>query len=122
MSVLDTSALLAIVYGEPGRERVVARLADGVVSIVNAAETMGDLVNDGRSLPDAARIMAEFDLTWVVPDAGQAERVAELRTVHGLSLGDRFCIALAEARGEALVTADHQWAGLDLKVPVELIR
>ena len=50
------------------------------------------------------------------------ERVAELKRIKGLSLGDCFCIALGEAIREPLITADRQWATLDLAVPLELIR
>jgi ribonuclease VapC len=41
---------------------------------------------------------------------------------YGLSLGDRACLALALTRGEPAVTADRQWAQLDLGIRIELIR
>ena len=53
---------------------------------------------------------------------GDLGRVAELGVIKGLSLGDRFCITLAERIGEPLITSDQQWAKLDLAVPVHLIR
>ena len=38
--VLDASAVLALVYGEPGAEAVADRLADATISSINAAEVV----------------------------------------------------------------------------------
>jgi PIN domain nuclease of toxin-antitoxin system len=40
----------------------------------------------------------------------------------GLSLGDRACLALARLRGLPAVTADRDWARLDLGITVEVMR
>jgi PIN domain nuclease of toxin-antitoxin system len=122
VNVFDTSALLAIVYDEPGRPIAEARLASGAVSTVNAAEVMGDYVASGRGdLAAARRIIDGLGLQLIAPDYDQAARAAELKRPR-LSLGDRFCLALGEARGERIVTADQAWASLSLSVPVEFIR
>lgn len=122
MNVFDTSALLAIVYDEPGRPIAEARLASAAVSTVNAAEVMGDYVASGRGdLAAARRIIDGLGVQLIAPDYDQAARAAELKRPR-LSLGDRFCLALGEARGERIVTADQAWASLSLSVPVEFIR
>jgi ribonuclease VapC len=41
---------------------------------------------------------------------------------HGLGLGDRACLALAQRLGAAAFTADRSWSRLDVDVPIELIR
>lgn len=113
---------MAILANENGAEAAKAYLADGVISLVNVAEVAGKLVQRGSTALDALQAVNDLGLRWMQIDGAQVERVAELRPVKGLSLGDSFCIALAETQGEPLVTADRQWATLSLSVPVELIR
>ena len=123
MNVFDSSAVLAVLYDERGRPNAEARLPSGVISTVNLAEVLGDYVASGRG--DLAKARQAFDrlgLALAAPDDGQASRAAELRR-SGLSLGDRFCLALGEAQGERIVTADQKWAALpDIKTPFEMIR
>ena len=40
----------------------------------------------------------------------------------GLSLGDRACLALAQARGLPTLTADRAWRELRIGVDIEVIR
>jgi len=123
MNVFDSSAILAIMYGEPGQQVAKARLADGVVSTVNLAEVLGDYVASGRGdITAARRAFDGLGIPTVGPDDSQAARAAELKRPR-LSLGDRFCLALGEARGERVVTADQAWATLNhIRVPLEFIR
>lgn len=122
MNVFDSSAVLAIMYDEPGRAIAEARLSGGVVSTVNVAEVLGDYVASGRGdLAAARRAFDGLDLPVAEPDYDQAARAVELKRPK-LSLGDRFCLALGEARGDRIVTADQAWATIDLNVPLEFIR
>jgi PIN domain nuclease of toxin-antitoxin system len=41
---------------------------------------------------------------------------------HGLSLGDRACLALAVSLGLPVMTADRAWMALDLGIEVIVIR
>lgn len=123
MSVLDTSAVLAVIYGEEGADAAKEHLDVGSISRVNVAEVLTDLVKTGYGTPsDGMEILNKLGLRFRSVYDGHVERVAELKQTRGLSLGDCFCIALGEATRERLVTADKQWAGLSLNVPVELIR
>jgi PIN domain nuclease of toxin-antitoxin system len=123
MTVFDTSAVLAIVYNEDGRSAAQARLDDSAISTVNVAEVLRDMmVSSGDGLDAVYELFSRLPISVVSPDLGQAKRVAELKSLQGLSLGDCFCIALAESRRTPVITADQDWADLDLAVPVELIR
>ncbi len=57
--------------------------------------------------------------------AAIASRAAELRLTtreYGLSLGDRICLATAEALSATAVTADRAWANVEVRVPIVLVR
>ena len=56
--VLDSSALLAYLNGEPGAEMVAGIIADSLISSVNLAETITKLVERSGSL-EAARDIAD---------------------------------------------------------------
>ena len=123
MNIFDTSAVLALLYEEEGRQVAASRLGDGAISTVNAAEVMGDYVASGRGDHAAARqVFEQLGLRSLAPDLDQASRAAKLRR-PGLSLGDRFCLALGEALGDRIVTADQAWAAIPgLHTPLEMIR
>ena len=123
--VLDASALLAVMLGEPGAEPILEILPVAVIGAVNLAEVVAKLQQ--RGVPDAEidRNIAELDLPVIPFDARQAMSAGKLRTRTrglGLSLGDRACLALALARGLPAVTTDRGWMALDLGVGVIVAR
>lgn len=121
--VIDASAILAVLGNEPGHEVATRHMrADAVVSVVNAGEVLGKLVWRGMEPETAERALDALGLSWIAPDADQARRVGELGAIKDLSLADRFCIALGEARGETLVTGDRDWAKIEINTAVEFFR
>ncbi len=127
MVVLDSSALLASLLGEPGKERVDTVIGDAAMSTVNLAEVVSYFSKAGLSPADIATILASIPLTYVEPDAALAIATGNLRGLTikaGLSLGDRFCLALAAQKGVAAVTSDRKWAevGAQIGVKVDVIR
>ncbi len=123
--VLDSSAILAILFSEPGRERVVEVLDDSVVSSVNLAEVITKLIEAGYSDEQAERSVDAFlpiaaDLNASIAiEAGLLRRSTKKQ---GLSLGDRCCLATAKQFGATALTADRNWVDIDLPCKVELIR
>ncbi len=122
--VLDASALLAVLFDEPGAERVAASLSGALVSAVNFHEVIAKLVD--RDVPDDVFAMLDqLDITVVSVDRAQAEIGGRLRAQTRdakLSLGDRCCLALAATRDATALTADREWTTLDLEIAVELVR
>lgn len=124
-AVLDASAMVAFIRGEPGGEIVNGYVGDALASAVNVAETASRLVDLGVSLTEIRRSIAHLFLDIVPFDEEQALATAASRraTRHrGLSLGDRACLELAARRGLAAVTADRAWAEIEADVEVRLIR
>jgi ribonuclease VapC len=115
-AVLDASALLALLQGEPGADLVADLLARSVISAVNLSEVMAKLTDHGMPA-EAARAMLDRLPMAVHPfDREAAYAAGQLRRNTrgaGLSLGDRACLALAQQFGVAAVTADRAWASLD---------
>ncbi len=123
--VLDASALLAMMFGESGAEKVVQLLPVVEISAVNLAEVAAKMQE--RGVPDAEieRDIADLRLSVVPFDAEQALSSGKLRLRTrglGLSLGDRACLALALTRGLPAVTMDRGWAELEIGAEVIVAR
>lgn len=123
--VLDASAVLALVHGEPGAERVVAVLDRAAISAVNLGEVASRLAERARPPTDIRRQLSRLPLD-VIPvdeDLGYAAGVLRPATRHlGLSLGDRICLALAARLGATALTADRAWTQLATNVRIDLLR
>jgi PIN domain nuclease of toxin-antitoxin system len=123
--VLDSSALLAMLFFEPGCERVAELVPQSCMTTVNLAEVLGRLARDGRALDQMLERLDQMGIAWVAFDRELAILAAALlpqTAPFGLSLGDRACLALARLRGLPAVTADRAWTRLDLGIPIEVIR
>jgi PIN domain nuclease of toxin-antitoxin system len=123
--VLDSSALLAVLFREPGAETVSHRLTEALMSAVNLSEVTARMVERGVALEKAVEILTHQPLVVMPFDADQAYVAASLRSTTrklGLSLGDRACLALALRHGVPVLTADQLWAKADVGVTVEVIR
>ncbi len=125
-SVLDASALIALLQQEPGAGRVADAMTGGfAISAANFAEVVTKLAE--RGLPEDAirEFLQEFEASVVDLDTGLAYSIGLLRPhtrQQGLSLGDRACLALARRLGLPAVTTDRTWRNLDIGVQVVTIR
>jgi ribonuclease VapC len=123
--VLDASALLAFVNDEPGAEKVASVLGDAMISAVNFAEAVTKLALKGKSLRRALAELTDAEIEVVDFDralAGTAGVLAAFTRRHGLSLGDRACLALARREKATALTADRAWSRVDLGVDIQFIR
>lgn len=110
-AVLDASAVLAFVQGEPGADVVEARLEAGAsCSTANWSEIAQKILGAGRDWDLARALLLSYDLHLepvVVLDAEWAAH--RWRHGEGLSLADRLCLALARRLGLGAWTADTSW-------------
>jgi len=124
--VLDASALLALLNGEPGAEKLTPQLlSTAASSTVNLAEVQAKLVDRGLDPADAweATLAPVRDAVDFTSEHARiaGTLIAQTRSL-GLSLGDRACLALALSLKAPVYTADKSWKNLKLGVRVHVIR
>jgi ribonuclease VapC len=125
LRVLDASALLTLLFQEPGATTVAEVIAEGAaVSTVNLSEVAAVLVRHER---DADRILRAVTpqvavQPFTTEDALAAAALWAQTRATGLSLGDRACLALAQRLVVPVVTADREWAAVKVGVTIQLVR
>lgn len=122
--VLDSSAILALLWAEPGSEKVAEYLTKSSISAVNAAEVLTKLRESGITRENATSNFDELGIEIIDFDFKSAAETAELRISTkqlGLSLGDRACLALGIKLDATIVTADKSWAKFR-SAKIEVIR
>src|SRR5438552_434994 len=124
-SVLDSSAVLALLHDEPGAGIVATAMHDSLISAVNWGEVAQKTLARGA---DSATVRASLEglgLVIVPFDAQAADGAADLWAVTsraGLSLADRACLQLARSRGANALTGDRAWSDLHIGVDIRLFR
>lgn len=123
--VLDASALLVLLGGEPGSADVETHLSESVMSAVNFAEVVGKLAERGIPEIEIQDSLGALGLEILPFDREMAQVAGLFRREtreRGLSLGDRACLALGMKLGATVLTADHSWKGLKIGVKIREIR
>jgi len=125
--VLDASALLALLLDEPGADKVKSMLDGALMGTVNLAEVVGHYAKLGAARDDIEALLRPLPIHLVPIDAALSYEAGMLRSVtieRGLSLGDRYCLALAKREGGIALTAERRWPEIaDLVgVAVKVIR
>jgi PIN domain nuclease of toxin-antitoxin system len=122
--VLDASALLALLKDEPGGDKVAQGLSASCISAVNYAEVVSYFIHAGMPASAVDAMLSPLPITIVAANADLATLAGRLRATTaeaGLSLGDRFCIALAVREGLPAWTADRQWRAISGQVGAEIV-
>ena len=124
--VLDASALLAVLNGEAGADKLTPQLLRSATSsTVNLAEVQGKLVDRGLAPGDAwyATLSPIREATVFTAEHAKTagSLIAQTRSLS-LSLGDRACLALGLALKAPVYTADRSWKTLKLGIRIHVIR
>jgi len=124
-AVLDASAVLADLHREPGGDAARAAAPTALISAVNLAEVISQLRRHGVPEHEAVSVIDRLGIE--VTSAGKVSAIdaGALHAAHfrsGLSLADAFCLALGQETALPVLTADRNWAMLDVGVAVRLIR
>lgn len=123
--VLDSSAVLAVIFEESGEEVVLAAAKGSLLSTVNVDEVLHKSARRGVEVTGIEAQLARLEIAIVPFDLAQAKIAAALHPrLHrlGISFADRACIALALTERRPILTTDGDWAGLGLDLDIRLIR
>jgi ribonuclease VapC len=128
--ILDSSAVLAMLFGEPEAAALAEAAEQATERAISAASWLeAAIVADNRSAVASAEfagLMARLDLEIVPFTASQAMRAREAhlrygkgRHKAGLNLGDCFAYALAKERGQTLLFKGEDFAATDIEPAIK---
>ena len=124
--VVDTSAILTILLGEPDAARYAAALKTSAPKLLSAANLLeASMVIEARKGDEGARDLdlliyrGDIEIAPVDHDQAEAARAAWRRFGKGrhpaaLNYGDCFAYALAKTRGAPLLFKDDDFALTDI--------
>jgi len=124
--VLDTSALAAMLFDEPERERFIELLADAddplisAATLAEAAIVVQSRIGDG-GLADLDELLSTAGVRCVAVDLAQAQaardafsRFGKGRAAAGLNYGDCFSYALAKVAQRPLLFKGEDFSQTDV--------
>jgi ribonuclease VapC len=126
--VVDTSAAVAVILGEPGSEELAAHLEEALVRLMPAAIRVElGMVIEARLWPAGQDVVdrflrdAKIDIVPVDTDlAARAmsgwRRYGKGRHPAGLNFGDCFSYALADRTGHPVLCTGDDFAATDIPV------
>ena len=123
--ILDTSAFLALLNNEIGKDIVEPLLPYSIMSSVNISEVVSEL-HSKLSLPTHQIQKILYLISEIYPlnkELAIASGLLKQSYSHlDLSLGDRACLALASHLNLPVYTADTTWSQLDTDLAITQIR
>lgn len=124
--VLDASAVLALLRGEPGGDAVAGHIGRAAISAVNLQEVAKEMLREGAAPERVRPVLDELGLDVRAHDAEAAYAAAALygqTKEHGRGLGDRSCMALGLQLGLPVLTADREWRQVEVEgLAIEQVR
>ena len=124
--VLDSTAVIAVLYAEPGHQYINEVLHKSALSAVNLAEIVNKLAQRGPTSEALRESLVRLKLQvedWSEDMAYRSAEFSSFSKSHGLSLGDRACLTLAKQLRATAVTSDRTWRRLpSLGVTIMIFR
>lgn len=123
--VLDASALLAMLKGERGATKVASAIAGARMSAVNYAEVVSHFIFAGMPESEVDAMLDQLPITIVPADLAVSKIAGRLRAITataGLSLGDRYCLALAYRDNLPAWTSDKNWNLIASEAGVKVVQ
>jgi len=102
-----------------------AYLSRGMISAVNFTEIVQSLHRSGRDPASHLHVLDASGLRFIDADRRTAQLAGDLERATkpwGMSLADRFCLALALLHKSPIVTADKPFAKIGMAAKVILLR
>ena len=121
--VLDASALLAYLHGEPGADAVEVIISESFISTVNWSEVQQKSLSRGVKIDGLREDIEALGVkieAFTLEDAECAARLWVISRSLGLSLGDRACLALGMRLLFPVLTADLTWLNLASTMKLEI--
>lgn len=125
--IVDTSALVAVILGEPDAEAYLRTMMSADSLAVSAATLTEALIvvearQGDEAASDLAGLLADLEVEVVAFDERQGQLAAAARRRFGkgrhpagLNLGDTFSYALAADRAEPLLFKGRDFAATDVR-------
>ncbi|MBD8552550.1 type II toxin-antitoxin system VapC family toxin [Sphingomonas aerolata] len=124
VAILDASAIIALLKGERGASKVAGVVANAMVGVFNHAEVVSHFIYLGAPIEEIRDMLGSLPYTVVAADETLAWEAGLLRTTTraaGLSLGDRFCLALAKRLSVPAYTADRVWKDVATDAGIKVV-
>jgi PIN domain nuclease of toxin-antitoxin system len=116
--VLDSTAVLAVLFDEPGAGKIIDLLQGSLLSSVSLAEIHSLLLAQGRSSAQAWNRLLSMGFEVIPFSEDHARLASELtekqsvQTRPALSLAERACLALAIECNATVYTTNPAWKNL----------
>lgn len=122
---IDSSAIMAYLKAEPYRPELEHWLSAGVLTHVNAAETVTAMSRQGLDLSMLRLVLTQSGLQTapITEEVAILAGLIDPKIVRGgLSLGDRCCLAYARVNAVPIVTGDRIWSEIADPLGVEILQ
>ena len=126
--VLDSSAFLAFLKGEPGATLVASIMASEGFHISISAINLGEVFHltlrhrsEAVALEVEARTLQSPNIEVVESTWDRVKAAAKLKAAGGLSYADCFAAALALERAATLITSDSEFRTLEMQGKLKVL-
>jgi ribonuclease VapC len=124
VAILDASAIIVLLKGERGASKVAGVVANAMVGVFNHAEVVSHFINVGAPIEEIRVMLSALPYTVVAADEALAWDAGLIRATTraaGLTLGGRFCLALAKRLAVPAYTADRVWKDVAADTGVKVV-